>query len=79
MKEKTTSSISDESNNDNNNPRPPPSGALDTPDNVANFAEYLLLGTTDEEFANKDDPNEHDIRDTKHHPLWIPSTIPSGN
>ena len=28
--------------------RPPPKGALDTPENVAFFAEYLLVGTTDE-------------------------------
>jgi NAD(P)-dependent dehydrogenase (short-subunit alcohol dehydrogenase family) len=77
MKEKTESSISDDSINEGNNPRPPPNGALDTPDNVANFAEYLLLGTSDEEFANKDDPNEHDIRDTKHHPLWIPTSTVS--
>lgn len=27
--------------------RPPPKGALDTPENVAFFAEYLLMGTTD--------------------------------
>jgi hypothetical protein len=51
--------------------RPPPTGALDTPENVANFAEYLLVGMTDEEFANKDDPSEHDIRDPKHHHMWI--------
>jgi len=52
--------------------RPPPTGALDTPDNVAYFAEYLLLGTTDEEFANKDDPNgEYDIRNQDLFSKWI--------
>eukprot|EP00523_Entomoneis_sp_CCMP467_P007450 CAMPEP_0168740190 /NCGR_PEP_ID=MMETSP0724-20121128/11848_1 /TAXON_ID=265536 /ORGANISM="Amphiprora sp., Strain CCMP467" /LENGTH=303 /DNA_ID=CAMNT_0008787611 /DNA_START=141 /DNA_END=1052 /DNA_ORIENTATION=- len=51
--------------------RPPPSGALDTPDNVAFFAEYLLVGTTDEEFGNASDPNEYDIRDSKLYPRWI--------
>ena len=52
--------------------RPPPKGALDTPDNVAFFAEYLLLGTTDEEFVNVDDPNEYDIRNAELFPRWIP-------
>ena len=52
-------------------PRPPPQGALDNPENVAFFGEYLLLGTTDEEFANKDDPLEYDIRDKKLFPKWI--------
>uniref|UniRef100_A0A7S2YFU2 NAD(P)-binding protein n=1 Tax=Entomoneis paludosa TaxID=265537 RepID=A0A7S2YFU2_9STRA len=51
--------------------RPPPKGALDSPDNVAFFAEFLLLGTTDEEFANASDTNEYDIRDSKLYPLWI--------
>jgi NAD(P)-dependent dehydrogenase (short-subunit alcohol dehydrogenase family) len=52
--------------------RPPPTGALDAPENVAFFAEYLLLGTTDEEFANTNDQNEYDIRDSKLFPHWIP-------
>lgn len=53
------------------NARPPPAGALDSPDNVAHFAEWLLLGTTDDEFANKDDPNEYDIRNKELFPRWI--------
>ncbi|KAL7574468.1 hypothetical protein ACA910_015836 [Epithemia clementina (nom. ined.)] len=57
--------------------RPPPKGALDTPDNVAFFAEYLLLGTTDEEFANANDDNEHSIQDASKFELWIdPSNLP---
>lgn len=52
-------------------PRPPPEGALDTPENVAFFGEYLLLGTTDEEFANKNDPGEYDIRNKELFPKWI--------
>lgn len=57
--------------------RPPPKGALDSPENVGFFAEYLLLGTTDEEFANKDDPNEWDIRNQSLYPKWIePSNLP---
>lgn len=52
--------------------RPPPKGALDSPDNVAMFAEWLLLGTTDEEFCNKDDANEYDIRDASLYSRWIP-------
>ena len=52
--------------------RPPPSGALDTPENVAHFAEFLLLGTTDAEFANVDaHPGEWDIRHAQHFPRWI--------
>ena len=51
--------------------RPPPAGALDSPENVAFFAEYLLLGTTDEEFGNKDDSNEYDIRNKELYPKWI--------
>ncbi|CAB9530081.1 short-chain dehydrogenase reductase (Partial), partial [Seminavis robusta] len=54
-----------------NKARPPPPGALDSPDNVAFFVEYLLLGTTDEEFANKDDSNEYDIRNEDLYPHWI--------
>ena len=53
-------------------PRPPPNGALDSPDNVAYFVEYLLLGTTDEEFANASDSNEYDIRNKDLFPRWIP-------
>ena len=53
-------------------PRPPPSGALDTPENVAYFAEFLLLGTTDEEFANALDQSEWDIRHAQHFERWIP-------
>lgn len=56
-----------------NTPRPPLSGGLDTPANVAFFAEYLLTGTTDEEFVNeKAGSNEYDIRDKELFPLWIP-------
>eukprot|EP00541_Cyclophora_tenuis_P016819 CAMPEP_0116577676 /NCGR_PEP_ID=MMETSP0397-20121206/21281_1 /TAXON_ID=216820 /ORGANISM="Cyclophora tenuis, Strain ECT3854" /LENGTH=334 /DNA_ID=CAMNT_0004106977 /DNA_START=111 /DNA_END=1116 /DNA_ORIENTATION=+ len=51
--------------------KPPPKGALDTADNVSFFAEYLLLGTSDEEFSNKDDPNEWDIRNEALYPRWI--------
>jgi len=51
--------------------RPPPSGALDSPENVAYFAEFLLLGTTDEEFGIKDDPGEYDIRNKDLFPRWI--------
>jgi len=46
---------------------------LDTPDNVACFVEFLLLGTTDEEFANAQDPSEWDIRHEKHFSKWIPA------
>ena len=53
-------------------PRPPPAGALDTPTNVAHFVEFLLLGTTDQEFANADDPSEWDIRHAQHYARWIP-------
>ena len=52
--------------------RPPLKGVLDTPQNVAHFAEFLLLGTTDEEFANKDDLSEWDIRNADFFPRWIP-------
>ena len=52
--------------------RPPPKGALDSPDNVAFFAEWLLLGTSDEEFSNRSDDNEYDIRDAKLFAKWIP-------
>jgi len=52
--------------------RPPPKGALDSPDNVAFFAEWMLLGTEDDEFANRDDPNEYDIRAKELFPKWIP-------
>ena len=52
--------------------RPPPAGALDTPENVAYFAEYLLLGTTDEEYANANDSSEWDIRNKEFYPRWIP-------
>ncbi len=55
--------------------RPPPKGALDTPENVAFFAEYLLTGTTDEEFANKDVLNEYDIRDAELYPKWISAEV----
>jgi benzil reductase ((S)-benzoin forming) len=51
--------------------RPPPAGVLDSPDNVAFFVEYLLLGTTDEEFANNDDASEYDIRNKELYPRWI--------
>lgn len=51
--------------------RPPPAGALDSPENVAFFAEWLLLGTTDDEFANRDDPNEYDVRKKELYPKWI--------
>jgi benzil reductase ((S)-benzoin forming) len=52
--------------------RPPPKGALDSPDNVAYFAEWLLLGTEDDEFANRDDPDEYDVRNADLYPKWIP-------
>jgi len=52
--------------------RPPPEGALDSPDNVAFFAEWLLLGPDEEEFANRDDPNEYDIRNSELFANWIP-------
>lgn len=65
MKEKTSQSSTA------TKARPPPAGALDSPENVAFFAEYLLAGTTDEEFANKDDSNEYDIRNKELFPKWI--------
>jgi benzil reductase ((S)-benzoin forming) len=52
-------------------PRPPPKGALDSPVNVAYFVDWLLRGTSDAEFANKDDANEYDIRDETLFPKWI--------
>jgi benzil reductase ((S)-benzoin forming) len=52
--------------------RPPPAGALDRPENVACFAEWLLLGTTDDEFANVDDPSKYDIRNAELFHKWIP-------
>jgi len=52
---------------------PPPNGRPDTPVNIAHFAEFLLIGLTDEEFGNRDDPKEFDIRDPKLYPRWIPS------
>jgi benzil reductase ((S)-benzoin forming) len=59
---------------------PPPSGALDSPKNVAFFAEWLLLGTGDDEFANRDDPNEYDIRNKELFPKWIPAkNLPKEN
>jgi NAD(P)-dependent dehydrogenase (short-subunit alcohol dehydrogenase family) len=52
--------------------KPPPQGdALDSVDNVARFAEYLLLGTTDKEFGDEDDPDEYDNRDKDVFPRWI--------
>lgn len=51
--------------------RPPPKGALDTPDNVAFFAEWLLLGTSDDEFAVQEYPKEYDIRNEELFPRWI--------
>ena len=58
--------------------RPPPKGALDTPENVACFAEYLLVGTTNEEFTNAKDDNEHDIRDATKFERWVdPSNLPA--
>lgn len=51
---------------------PPPNGALDSPDNVAFFAEWLLLGTSDVEYSNRNDENEYDIRNSKLFPKWIP-------
>ena len=52
--------------------RPPPKGALDTTRNVSFFAEWLLLGTTDDEFAKMDDGGEYDIRDASLFDKWIP-------
>jgi hypothetical protein len=59
---------------------PPPKGALETPANVAHFGEYLLIGTMeDEEFANKDDPSEWDIRNAALLTNWIPEeNLPKG-
>jgi benzil reductase ((S)-benzoin forming) len=55
-------------------PRPPPPGVLDSPLNVACFADWLLRGTSDEEFANKDSAHdEYDIRDETLFPKWIPN------
>ena len=51
----------------------PPKGALDSPENVAFFAEWLLLGTSDEEFSNNGDAGEYDIRDSKLYSKWIPA------
>jgi NAD(P)-dependent dehydrogenase (short-subunit alcohol dehydrogenase family) len=51
---------------------PPPNGALDTPENAAHFAEFLLLGTSDDEFAGKDNDNEWDIRNKAFYHRWIP-------
>ena len=57
--------------------RPPPAGALDSPENVAHFAQFLLVGTKDEEFANAKDDNEWDIRHKQHYPRWIlPENLP---
>jgi benzil reductase ((S)-benzoin forming) len=69
MKEKT---LAAGQASDASKAKPPPNGALDSPDNVAFFAEWLLLGTTDEEFSNRDDSNEYDIRDAALFPKWIP-------
>jgi len=55
--------------------RPPPKGALDAPENVAFFAEFLLVGTTDEEFGNKEDSNEYDIRNAELYPKWISEEV----
>lgn len=57
-------------------PRPPPKGALDSPRNVAFFAEWLLTGTTNEEFANSDALNEYDIRDESLFHRWITNQAP---
>ena len=51
--------------------RPPPKGALDSPSNVSFFAEWLLLGTDDDEFANTADSNEYDIRNAELYNKWI--------
>jgi hypothetical protein len=55
-----------------NKARPPPKGALDTADNVAFFTEWLLLGTSDDEFSNRDDDSEWDVRNANLYPKWIP-------
>eukprot|EP00127_Corallochytrium_limacisporum_P004148 Clim_evm93s157 gene=Clim_evmTU93s157 len=47
--------------------RPPPTGGLDTPENVAHFALFLLTEASTEEFVEKD----WDIRDDHHHGRWI--------
>jgi hypothetical protein len=44
--------------------RPTLAGVFDTPENAANFAEYLLLGTTDNEFSNNGIANEYGINKT---------------
>ncbi|KAL3917141.1 MAG: hypothetical protein SGILL_004853 [Bacillariaceae sp.] len=78
MKEKATEHAKSGSM-DTSKARPPPTGALDSPDNVAFFAEWLLLGTSDAEFSNRDDANEYDIRDAKLYPKWIPNeNLPKG-
>lgn len=69
MKERATATASE---SPPNKAMPPPKGALDSPDNVAFFAEWMLLGTTDDEFSNQNDSNEYDIRDSKLFPKWIP-------
>jgi benzil reductase ((S)-benzoin forming) len=66
MKDKAAALVSS-----NNRPRPPPQGALDSPENVAYFAEFLLLGTSDEEFANPNASDEFDIRDEQLYSRWI--------
>jgi short-subunit dehydrogenase len=86
MKEKVVvemgaTTVDDDDENNNNNaavaetttvyPRPPPQGSLDSPINVAYFADWMLRGTSDAEFANKDDTNEYDIRDEALFPKWI--------
>ncbi len=52
--------------------KPPPTGALDSPDNVAFFVEWLLLGTSDDEFSSRNDIDEYDIRNPTLFPKWIP-------
>jgi benzil reductase ((S)-benzoin forming) len=69
MKDKTLTQTSEDAPFE---ARPPPNGALDSPDNVAFFAEWLLLGTSDEEFSNSNASNEYDIRDATLYPKWIP-------
>ena len=55
--------------------RPQPKGALDSIESVAFFAEWLLLGTTDQEIAKKDDPGQYDIRNASLYPNgFLPRT-----
>lgn len=51
--------------------RPPPKGVPDCPNNVAHFAAWLLLGTSDMEFTNQGSADEYDIRNSALYEKWI--------